>query len=79
MAMTDTHPGASKLRTAMDRAGGLIKQHINNRGEEPLVLDQLVERRRISRLEAKTAVVSYVDSIFRQRTRTDGTVLAPSR
>lgn len=79
--------GESPLRMAMDRASDTVKGAAKrflgdgHTREEPLHLtgDMMVGRRRLRRVEVKLELLSYVDAQFRQRTSSDGTVLAPSR
>lgn len=85
MAITDaTMNNDSKLRKAMDRAGDITQQLREkmskpNHREEPYVLtDAMVERRRFKRVEVKIGLLSYVNSVFRQRTQSDGMILQPS-
>jgi len=86
----DTHKGdvaSNPLRTAMDRAGdklgGLASSFSGRpalaREEGPLELTEVAEAPPLKRLDVKLALLNYVDANFRQRTSSDGTILAPSR
>jgi hypothetical protein len=80
-----TEPAENTLRTAMSRAGEAASGVVNRMkslataADEPLELTEIVDDRRLlNRVAVKTEVLSYVSSVFRQRTSTDGTILAVS-
>lgn len=78
MAVTDAIPGKNKLQEAMSRAGAGLNTYLKPR-DEPMMLSEELERRPIRRVDAKLAILHYVDSVFRQRTSHDGSVLGVSR
>lgn len=78
MAVTDVIPGKNKLQEAMSRAGAGLNTYLKPR-DEPMVLSEELERRPIRRVDAKLSILHYVDSVFRQRTSHDGSVLGVSR
>jgi hypothetical protein len=93
MAIDIEKPGDAKpspLRTAMDRAGGAVQKLMREASAAPvegdvLELTDVVEktqepgRRMLRRVDIKVQLLSYIDSQFRQRTTSDGTILAVSR
>ncbi len=79
MAITDNIPGAKggDVRQAMKAATQRLGEFM--RKEEPLVLDDLADRRGLRRIDAKLAMINYVEAKFRQRTASDGSILAVSK
>lgn len=76
----------SPLRQAMQRAGSAVGKTVQRLGEaarrmdEPFILTEAdMERRPMNRVTVKTTVLGYIDAAFQNRTRADGTILAPSR
>lgn len=78
----DTHkeiPSApNPLKMAMNRAGDMMTRKKDGPEEDTLELTEALERRPFRRVEVKLEVLSYINAQFRQRTASDGTVLAPS-
>ena len=82
MAITDQLRPESKLRQAMSAAADVVdgfKQRRNG-GEGELVLtEEMIDRRPLDRVKVKVGVLQYIDSIFQNRTKTDGVILATRR
>lgn len=83
MAIIDSARPESGLRRALSAASDAVdnfKQRGRSGNEEyVLTAEDMVDRAPLDRVKVKVGVLGYIDSIFQNRTKTDGVILSTSR